>query len=205
MPAWACSISWVTVVPWHVRLSPTIELSVIEQQLRDRPDLTPKIARLRQVAAELAEKVRQTSHALHPGVLKHAGLEAALASHCDTVASQHGIAVSFEPHGRFDDVTHDLALCLYRAAQQALRNVVTHAEATRATVTLVRLDETIELVVDDDGRGFDPAKAHVSGIGLMSIEERVTVVGGTVIIDSTRGGGSRLQIHVPVGSRDDGR
>ena len=183
----------------------TIELSVIEQQMRDRADIATKIARLRQLAAELAEKVRQTSHALHPGVLKHAGLEAALASHCDTVASQHGIAVAFEPRGHFDDVSHDLALCLYRATQQALRNVVMHAEATQATVTLVRCDGTIELVVDDDGHGFDPAKAHVSGIGLMSIEERVSLAGGTLIVDSTRGGGSRLQIQVPVGSRDDAR
>jgi signal transduction histidine kinase len=74
-----------------------------------------------------------------------------------------------------------------------------HAEATCATVTLVRRDETIEMRIADDGRGFDPARAHVSGIGLMSIEERVGAVRGTLSVDSTRGGGARLHIQVPVG------
>jgi PAS domain S-box-containing protein len=177
----------------------SIELTVIEKHARDGVDITGKIARLRQLATELTDKVRRTSHALHPGVLKHAGLAAALASHCDSVTSQHSVVVTFEPQGRFDDVSEDLALCLYRVAQQALRNVVMHAEATCATVTLVRCDETIEMLIADDGRGFDPARAHVSGIGLMSIEERVGAVRGTLSVDSTRGGGARLHIQVPVG------
>lgn len=177
-----------------------IELTVIERGVSDRADLSQQVEQVRRVAADLAEKVRRASHALHPGVLRHAGLAAALASHCDALTAQHRIRVTFEPSGDFDDVGSDLALCVYRVAQQALHNVVMHAEATHASVRLARHNGRIELVVADDGRGFDPAKAHVRGIGLMSIEERVTLARGTLVVDSTEGGGSRLRIDVPVGS-----
>ncbi|HKE86795.1 MAG TPA: PAS domain S-box protein [Vicinamibacterales bacterium] len=179
----------------------TIELSLIESRVKEQPAVATRVARVRQLAGELADKVRATSHALHPGVLKHAGLASALASHCDALTAQHEIQVTFEPRGRFDDVADDLALCVYRVAQQALRNVVMHAEATHATVTLARHDGRIELVVADNGRGFDPAKAHVRGIGLMSMEERVSLVHGTLMVDSTQGGGARLRIDVPVQGR----
>jgi len=175
-----------------------IDLSLIEARVAGQPDLARQVATVRQLAGELADKMRHTSHTLHPGVLKHAGLAAALASHCETVAAQHAIAVVFEPCGSFDDASDDVALCLYRVTQQALRNVVMHALATRAVVTLARKNGSIELVVADDGRGFDPSKARLSGIGLMSIEERVSLVRGTLVVDSEQGHGSRLRVVVPV-------
>ena len=176
-----------------------IELSLIESRVAaEQPDLARQVAGVRQLAGHLADKVRSTSHALHPGVLKHVGLVAALASHCETVAAQHAIAVAFEPYGTFDDAPDELALCVYRVAQQALRNVVMHAQATRAMVTLARKNDSIELVVADDGRGFDPSKARLRGIGLMSIEERVSLVRGTLMVESEQGHGSRLRVVVPV-------
>ena len=176
----------------------TIELSAIEQRLKKREEVIGAIVRVRRIASDLADKVRQTSHMLHPGVLKHAGLAAALASHCDAIVAQHQVRVAFEPHGTFDGVANDVALCVYRVAQQALHNVVRHAHATQAHVTLTRRNDTIELVVADNGRGFDPAKARARGMGLMSIEERVNLAGGTMIIDSTEGGGSILRVGVPL-------
>jgi PAS domain S-box-containing protein len=176
----------------------TIELSAIEQRLKKREDVAAAVVRVRRIASDLADKVRHTSHMLHPGVLKHAGLAAALASHCDTIVAQHQVRVTFEPHGTFDGVTNDIALCVYRVAQQALHNVVTHAHATQARVTLTRRDDTIELVVADNGRGFDPTKARARGMGLMSIEERINLAGGTMIIDSTEGGGSTLRVGLPL-------
>jgi len=112
--------------------------------------------------------------------------------------AQHQVRVTFEPVGSFDGVASDVALCVYRVAQQALHNVVTHARASQAHVMLTRHEETIELTVADNGRGFDPVKARARGIGLMSIEERVSLAGGSTTVDSTEGGGSTLRVEIPL-------
>jgi PAS domain S-box-containing protein len=176
-----------------------IGLSLVEARMTDADSLRDEVVKLRHVASGLAEKVRHVSHALHPGVLQHAGLNAAIASHCEAVAGQNQFLVRFEARGIFSDVPADVALCLYRAAQQGLRNIATHASASRAWVTLVRVGAQIELTISDNGRGFDTSAAHARGLGLLSIEERVHLANGTFSVTSRLGGGSRLSISVPVG------
>jgi PAS domain S-box-containing protein len=176
-----------------------IGLSLVEARMPDTDPARQDVTKLRHVASGLAEKVRHVSHALHPGVLQHAGLNAAIASHCEAVAGQHQFLVRFEARGTFTDVPADVALCLYRAAQQGLRNVAMHARASRAWVTLVRVGNQIELTITDNGRGFDTSAAHVRGLGLLSIEERVHLANGKFAITSRLGGGARLSISVPVG------
>ncbi len=176
-----------------------IGLSLVESRMPDTEPVRQDVTKLRHMASGLAEKVRHVSHALHPGVLQHAGLNAAIASHCETVAGQHQFLVRFEARGTFTDVPADVALCLYRAAQQGLRNVAMHARASRAWVTLVRVGNQIELTITDNGRGFDTAAADAQGLGLLSIEERVHLANGKFAITSRLGGGARLSISVPVG------
>jgi PAS domain S-box-containing protein len=176
-----------------------IGLSLVEGRMSDGDSVRVEVAKLRHVASGLAEKVRHVSHALHPGVLQHAGLNAAIASHCEAVAGQHEFLIRFEARGTFVDVPADVALCLYRAAQQGLRNVAMHARASRAWVTLVRVGAQIELTITDNGRGFDTSATHARGLGLLSIEERVHLANGTFSVTSRAGGGSRLSISVPVG------
>jgi signal transduction histidine kinase len=96
-------------------------------------------------------------------------------------------------------VPGDVALCLYRAVQQALRNVATHSNATRAWVTLARVGNRLELTISDNGRGFDPDAARIRGLGLLSIEERAHLVNGRFKVTSRLGGGARLTISVPIG------
>lgn len=174
-----------------------IGLSLLETRVADR--VQDEVIKLRQMASGLAERVRHVSHALHPGVLKHAGLNAAIASHCEAVAAQHTFLVRFESRGNFQDVPTGIALCLYRATQQALRNVAQHANARRVWVSLARVGNQIELNVTDNGCGFDASTAKTRGLGLLSIEERVHLANGTFAITSRLGGGSRISIAIPVG------
>lgn len=176
-----------------------IGLSLLETRVSDQGQLRDEVIKLRQVASGLAERVRHVSHTLHPGVLKHAGLHAAIASHCEAVAGQHPFLVRFESRGDFHDLSPDVALCLYRATQQALRNVAMHANARRVWVSLARVGNEIELNVTDNGRGFDTTSARTQGLGLLSIEERVHLANGKFSITSRVGGGSRLSITIPVG------
>jgi two-component system sensor histidine kinase UhpB len=129
-----------------------IGLSLLETRTDGNGDIRDEVTRLRQMTSALAEKVRHVSHSLHPGVLHHAGLSAAISSHCETIADQHPFLVTFETRGTFADVPDDVALCLYRAAQQALRNVAMHADARQVRVSLARAGHQVELTITDDGR-----------------------------------------------------
>jgi PAS domain S-box-containing protein len=177
-----------------------IGLSLLEARMPQSDSVRQEVTKLRHVASGLAEKVRHVSHSLHPGVLQHAGLNAAIASHCEAIAGQHQFLVRFEARGTFSDVPTDVALCLYRAAQQGLRNIAMHARASRAWVNLVRVGSQVELTITDNGRGFDTSAAHARGIGLLSIEERVHLANGKFSVTSRLGGGSRLTVSVPVGA-----
>jgi PAS domain S-box-containing protein len=174
-----------------------IGLSLIEGRVSDAEFVREEVTRLREVAIALAEKVRHVSHELHPGILQHSGLKSAIASHCEEAASQHPFSVRFETRGAVNDVPNDVALCLYRATQQALRNVAMHANASRVWVSLVRVGNRIELNIGDNGRGFDTASGRTGGLGLLSIEERVHLVNGEFSVSSRVGGGSRLHISIP--------
>jgi len=165
----------------------------------DRKELAEELVRLRSLADGITEKIRSLSHALHPGVLKHAGLGVAVAAHCESVAAQHQIDVSFESSGSFDTASTEATLCLYRVVQQALRNVVMHAGAQHVMVSLARRDNEITLAIVDDGCGFDPiAERARGGLGLISMEERVHLANGRFTLSSAPGQGTRMSIALPL-------
>jgi PAS domain S-box-containing protein len=178
----------------------TIGLTLIEGRVADRKDLEEELVRLRSLAAGITEKIRSLSHALHPGVLKHAGLSVAVAAHCEAVAAQHRIDVSFKTSGSFEGATTDATLCLYRVVQQALRNVVMHAGAQHVGVRLARHTDRLTLTITDDGCGFDPiAERAKGGLGLISMEERVHLANGRFTLSSAPGQGTRMSIELPIG------
>ena len=123
-------------------------------------DLTGALARLQERAAELVEEVRQLSHELHPGVLQHVGLVAALQGYCEEFEGEHGLAMTFRADENLGVVPIDRALCLYRATQEALGNVAKHAKARHVRVSVARDHDDVRLTVADDGRGFDLTEAR---------------------------------------------
>jgi len=154
---------------------------------------------IQQRTVGLTESIRHLSHDLHPSVLTHSGLVAALSAHCTQLGRTQRLAVTFTPEGEFDSIATTTALCLYRVAQEALRNVVTHAAAAHVDVRLARVGDHAELTIADDGRGFtiDPAR-NGRGIGLVSITERVRLCGGTVSIVTELNNGTRIKASVPM-------
>jgi two-component system sensor histidine kinase UhpB len=136
---------------------------------------------------------------LHPSVLEHAGLVAALTEYCADIRRHQRVAVTFSADGDFKFTSAESALCLYRVAQEGLRNVVTHAHAGRAEVRLFRSGDVAELSIADDGRGFDIVETGRSakGLGLVSISERVRLAGGTVSIVTEQNKGTRLRVQIP--------
>lgn len=165
-------------------------------------DLQGDLQSLQERMNMLANNVRHLSHDLHPTVLQHAGLVSALTAYCSELERAAGTAVTCAAEGDLDTLAPESALCLYRVAQEALRNVSAHAAASRVEVRLVRTDDVTEMTVTDDGKGFDIASpTEQKGLGLVSITERVRLAGGTVSIVTEMNKGTRLCVRLPVQRR----
>jgi signal transduction histidine kinase len=116
------------------------------------------------------------------------------------VGRTHGIATHLDA-GSLGEVSTDSEQALFRIAQEAVTNVVRHAEAATVTVRLQRDDGAVTLSITDDGRGFDPADHAISSrrLGLVSMRERAADLGGSLSITSSPGAGTLVQARVPAG------
>jgi PAS domain S-box-containing protein len=168
-------------------------------ELHVNEDLQADLRALHQRTATLAQNIRHVSHDLHPTVLRHAGLVASLTSYCTELQRLHGTVLTCSAEGDFASIAPASALCLYRIAQEALRNVVAHAAASRAEVRLLRTGDNAEITIVDDGKGFDVASSleRGKGLGLVSITERVRLAGGTVSVAAEPPRGTRVRAQIP--------
>jgi two-component system CheB/CheR fusion protein len=147
----------------------------------------------------LAEDVHAMSRRLHPAILDELGLEAALREECVSFSAQVGIPARFESKGAPALLPEDVSLCLYRVAQESLRNSAKHAKAKHVGVILSRTEDGIKLCVEDIGDGFDLGKVkRKGGLGLISMEERVRLVSGKFTITSQPGKGTIVEVFVPL-------
>ena len=158
--------------------------------------------RLREVAAHTVDDVGRLARGLHPAVLDDKGLVAAIRRHVSDFAQSFGVVVDLRVHGR---VPHRLAplaqSTTYRILQEALTNVARHAQARVIRVVLKHDSIGFELLIQDDGVGFDPTTAlsEASGLGLHGMQERVALLGGSVQIQSRRGHGTMIRARIPAG------
>jgi PAS domain S-box-containing protein len=168
-------------------------------ELHASEDLQSDVRALHQRTTTLAQNVRQVSHDLHPTVLRHAGLVAALTSYCAELQRLHSTRLTCSAEGDFASIAPASALCLYRIAQEALRNVIAHADASRAEIRLLRTGDKAEITIADDGKGFDVASSleRGKGLGLVSITERVRLAGGTVSVEAESKKGTRVRAEIP--------
>jgi signal transduction histidine kinase len=147
---------------------------------------------------QLSSAVHDLSHRLHPAKLEQLGLVAALRGLCGELAQAHGLGIEFSADGVPSSISGETALCLYRIAQEALRNVIKHSGAPHARVELHGSPDAVSLTISDDGAGFDPGRSDGNaGLGLVSMRERLRLVGGEIAIDSRPAGGVRIDVHIP--------
>lgn len=154
---------------------------------------------VREDLVRLSEDVHALSYRLHPSLLDDLGLAEALKAECERFTRQESIPTEVKLHDLPAAIAADRALCLFRVAQSALRNVVRHARARRVEVTLRGLDGGLQLAVRDDGAGFDPAGQHARHtLGLASMRERVHLMAGEFNIESAPGQGTLILAWVPL-------
>jgi signal transduction histidine kinase len=153
---------------------------------------------LRQLVVSTLQDVRRLAVELRPAALDDFGLVPALERLRDTIAEQSSISIDVQSSLGDRRLPADIETMLYRTVQEALTNVVKHAEAVRVTVRLTPGDGTVILTVHDDGKGFDPQAARDGGLGLVGMRERAALLGGRFSIETSEGAGTMLRAEVPV-------
>jgi PAS domain S-box-containing protein len=150
---------------------------------------------------DIGTSLHALSMTLHPAKLQHLGLSAALRALCRDL-SRNKFKVHFNQEGHLPSCRADVALSLYRVAQEALQNVRKHSGAGEARVSLAGKPDRIELVIKDEGKGFDPDSITGKGrLGLVSMRERLLLVGGEFLIQSSPAG-TTVQALVPAAAED---
>jgi signal transduction histidine kinase len=148
---------------------------------------------------QLSEDVHDLSYRLHPSVLDDLGLVEALKAECERVARVESIQVNVQADRLPQSMPKEVALGIYRVAQEALRNVARHAKASMVQLSLALNEGGLLLTITDNGRGFDPgAPARRPSVGHASMRERIRSLGGKLDIQSTPGMGSTVVAWVPI-------
>ena len=175
----------------------SIEAAVLERD----PDPSRQ-ASARSIGSELvnlSRDVHAMAYRLHPSVLDDLGLELALRTECDRIAARSGIDVEFRSDLGERRLPPDVALCLFRIAQESIRNAVRHAEAKRIDVEVGRDAHGATLQVVDNGNGYDPSKRRErASLGVASMRERVALLRGRLRIRSRPGQGTRVTAWIPL-------
>jgi PAS domain S-box-containing protein len=150
-------------------------------------------------AKEISSDIHILSHQLHSSKLEHVGLVPALHGLCKEIGDKYKIQIHFT-HSEFPlDVPKDMALCLFRVAQEALGNVIKHSGTREAHVELSARAAGISLRISDQGRGFEPDMRNPrAGIGLIGMSERLRLVGGKLGIKSQPNRGTEIAAEVPL-------
>jgi signal transduction histidine kinase len=143
---------------------------------------------------------------LRPTALDDLGLRAALTNYVHDWSARVGVRAELHMSGLMDDrLGSEAETTLYRIAQEALNNVAKHARARRADVILERRPDHVLLIVEDDGVGFDTTAQNETGqgFGLLGMQERATLVGATLEIESAPGNGTTILVRLPTGATND--
>jgi len=158
-----------------------------------------QVRELWQATNDIANDVQQLSHQLHPSKLHYLGLASAIRELCQEFSKLHKTEVQCTAHNIPKHLDETLALGLYRAVQEALRNVAKHSQAHQVKVELAADAKQLRLRVSDDGVGFDPELARNShGLGLISMQERLRLVGGEFSLWSRPSLGTQIEGVVPL-------
>jgi signal transduction histidine kinase len=187
----------------HDHIGQTLGVLTIKiDQLHGHGDVTPGIAgaldELRRDTSDIADDVRRLSHRLHSSTLDYLGLVPALHKLVAEFSERHGIATALAYASLPPSLPSEVALCLFRVAEESLTNVARHSKARSARVHVAGAPDGIHLTVEDAGSGFDvTSPGSRAGLGFVSMQERLRVLHGTIQVDSAPSRGTRIDAWVP--------
>jgi PAS domain S-box-containing protein len=179
-------------------------LKAVEDASPDPSSVRPHLVRLRELTDMIGREVHHLAVELRPTALDDLGLQTALATYAEAWSERSGVEVDFQAVGLDTGrLPEPVETALYRVVQEALTNVLRHAKARRVSLVLQRFPDQVVAVVEDDGVGFDAesvtAPAEDGGrLGVLGMQERMALVGGTLTVESATGGGTTVIARVPL-------
>ena len=185
----------------------TLELRSLRRATNDTI-VQQRVPEIEQLAQRIAREIQTLARELRPPALDTLGLTAALREHLDSWSERTGIPTDFHTVGVTNGrVQPHIEMTLYRVVQEALTNILKHANASRVSVLLERRNGTVSVIIEDNGRGFDPAASLASDesahqLGLRGMKERLALLNGSLDIETTPDTGTTLYARVP--ERTDG-
>jgi PAS domain S-box-containing protein len=159
---------------------------------------TAKLQEIREKLVKLSMDVHAISRQLHPSILDDLGLADAIASECASLSQHNHIKVNYRSKDVPPQIPKEIAINMYRIAQEALRNISKHARAATVAVSLLGKDDTLHLTIKDDGQGVDLKGKKIKGLGLASMKERTSLIGGSFSILSWPGNGTVIEVTAPL-------
>jgi len=170
-------------------------LARANNQIPDGSPLRADLQEVRDIAQSTLNNIRSLSQALHPVLLEEAGLESTLDWYIPTVERQSGIDIHYQKSGASFPVETGAGVHIYRIVQEALNNISRHSGAREAWLRLEFLPCSLELEVEDHGKGLHPEKGQ-RGIGLVAMRERAEILGAVLAISRPAAGGTLIRLHV---------
>ena len=160
------------------------------------------LERARELAEQTVQTIRNIALLLRPTLLDDLGLVPALQFQLEDFLRRNPIACDFIEDGVADELPDPARTCAYRVVQEALHNCEKHSAATKVRVMVRQLPDALLAEVEDNGRGFScdsqGMPARKTGLGLLGIRERAAIAGGTLVIDSQPGRGTRVTLRIPL-------
>lgn len=173
----------------------TVDLDMLRQSLPGNPEAARELERMRRAVGELVIDMRRLSHNEHHPQLA-LGLQHGFTSFCNDFSKQHGIAAKLVHEGDLKRIPETVCFTLFRVLQEAMNNVAKHSGADRVIVTVGVHGDQVVLRVADEGQGFEVGSDR--GLGLISMRERLRLVGGTMRVNSSPQKGTNVEAVVPI-------
>jgi signal transduction histidine kinase len=182
----------------QVLFSLTLNLEAAGGLIEKKPEKAATlVTRSGEMAAEALAEMRSLIFELRPAALQEKGLAMALTNHVNLFRRRQGVEVSLKIEGE-ERLPPEMEFCLYRVAQEALNNAAKHARSQHVSVSYRTQPDLAELIVQDDGVGFDATRATGGqSFGMLGMRERLTEAGGTLHVDSEPGRGTRIEARIP--------
>jgi signal transduction histidine kinase len=168
------------------------------EETAETDEARESVLAVRELVVATLQDVRRLAVELRPKALDDFGLVPALERLSETFAEQADVEVYVQAVLGEERLPREIETALYRIVQEALTNVIKHADAGTVSVVLTRQGDRVAVVIEDDGRGFDTGAQPGEGLGLVGMRERIALVDGRLSIESGAGRGTTIAVEVPV-------
>ena len=176
-----------------------VELGQLHQDPPNFPEVRSRMGELQKQTSEIAADIQSLSHELHSAKLQYLGIAGAMRGFCQEFGAKQKVGIDFKTHDLPSSLSPDISLCFFRVLQEALHNSAKHSGVRDFEVRFWGTSDAFHLTVRDSGAGFDPEQARKGrGLGLISMEERLKLLKGTLSIESQPMRGTTIHARLPL-------